>query len=400
MTSSTSVRAALLVRVARFAASTPSRRPTSTSSVARPPRPTRCCATTLPVSRSTSCRRTTGPGTRSSCSGRVRWPRTAQASGRTRSAGIRTRCGWLSRVCARQRSTNPTTPPLPTPVRGSGDQRRECLRLDSGAGREGTRPLNASVTFNVPNNFPGGTISFNVASRRATRVAVSGPSPSTACCRDDDAGSDPDQPAQQDRLLLPTLHESCTGSSSDRRADDDFRDEQLLRQLRHRGNRPADCRPVPPASLPVVRRDGLAFDHGHIRPTLAAQANPGATSISVNQSPFSSSRQLAAGIRSEGGRVPRHRPPRRETFRRRRFARLHRSRAPGRSRSTSQAAHWRTLTSSAPAASLGPRTTTCATSRVSGPVRSGTSLTTTWSCTTWTRTSTRTRAGSTATSST
>jgi hypothetical protein len=53
---------------------------------------------------------------------------------------------------------------------------------------------------------------------------------------------------------------------------------------------------------------GSIFDHGHIRPTLAAQANAGATSISVNQSPLSGSRQLCSRIGSEGRRVPRHRP--------------------------------------------------------------------------------------------
>jgi hypothetical protein len=44
-------------------------------------------------------------------------------------------------------------------------------------------------------------------------------------------------------------------------------------------------------------------DYGYIRPTLQAQANPGATSIAVNQSPNTFSRQLLAGSVPKAGEI-------------------------------------------------------------------------------------------------
>jgi hypothetical protein len=195
-----------LVRVERSAASTRSRRPTSTCSAARPPRPTRCCATTLPVSRSTSCRRTTGREHAVPALGESGSPvrlrrlgeRAALASGRAadgslahaRGRGLRTRPHALT-------YSGSWNPGRSTARAFPARQRRRARRNPTARQRIGH--LQRAEQLPRWSDFVQRRIDG-----RATRVAVSGPSLSTACCRDDDAGSDPDQPAHQDRLLLPS----------------------------------------------------------------------------------------------------------------------------------------------------------------------------------------------------
>jgi hypothetical protein len=162
--------------------------------------------------------------------------------------------------------------------------------------------VNASVTFNVPNNFPGGAVSFNVASTQGNTgggvwtFTVDGVSAGTMT-----QVATPTSP----RIKPAYFCKRFTGLTAGR--------HQIVATMTTlETNTYFDNFVIEAIDPPIVvlftphrflSYDGMTsiFDHGHIRPTLAAQASAGATSISVNQSPLSTSRQLAAGSVPKAG---------------------------------------------------------------------------------------------------
>jgi hypothetical protein len=170
-------------------------------------------------------------------------------------------------------------------------------------GRNPTAP-NAAVTFNMPDNFPGGAVSFNTASLAGntgggvwtfTVDGVAAGTMTTVAC--------PTVPVNKTAYFCKRF----TGLSAGRHTivatmttleTNNYFDSFIIEA-------------IDPPVIVMFRAHRLlswdvtssTFDYGHIRPLLASAANVGDTSISVNQSPFASSRQLAAGSIPKAGEI-------------------------------------------------------------------------------------------------
>jgi hypothetical protein len=175
--------------------------------------------------------------------------------------------------------------------------------------------VNAAATWHVPNNFPGGTISFNILQAAGDTggdvysVTVDGSAwtvngTNTGTANTVTTVATPTNPVNKDAYYCARLWGLTAGShtivvtKTTHAASNTYLDNFIIEAqdppivILFKGHRLLSW---------DIATSG--YDYGHIRPTLQAQANPGATSIAVNQSPFSGSRQLLAATVPKAGEI-------------------------------------------------------------------------------------------------
>jgi hypothetical protein len=174
--------------------------------------------------------------------------------------------------------------------------------------------VNDSVTFSCPDNFPGGDISFNffqaggntgggVWTFTVDGAAWTVNGPNTGTGNTLTTVATPTIPINKAVHYCARLRGLTAGRHSivaqmTTLETNDYFDSVIIE---------AEDPPIVLLfkSHRFASYDGSTSsdDYGYIRPTLQAQANPGATSIAVNQSPNTFSRQLLAGSVPKAGEI-------------------------------------------------------------------------------------------------
>lgn len=164
--------------------------------------------------------------------------------------------------------------------------------------------VNAAVTFHVPDNFPGGTVAFNFIGASGNTgggvwtFTVDGAAwtvngPNTGTGNTFTTIATPTTPSNKPAYYCARLQGLAAG-----------RHTIVATMSTLEANNYFDFATIeaedPPVVMVVLGHRFLSWDptggleHGHLHPTLSSQANAGATSVQVTQSPVSTSRQIAA----------------------------------------------------------------------------------------------------------